>query len=67
MFLGHRNLYLKAHTLHRDIAWQNIVLGKPRAPQGQQGILIDLDLAKPIAELEPETNGAVRIFGDPTY
>ncbi|RXW16529.1 hypothetical protein EST38_g9326 [Candolleomyces aberdarensis] len=49
---GHRNLYLKAKTLHRDFAYQNIVFGKPGAPPGQQGILIDLDLARPISHIK---------------
>ncbi|KAJ2932360.1 hypothetical protein H1R20_g4766, partial [Candolleomyces eurysporus] len=53
---GHRNLYLKAQLLHRDIAWSNIVLGKPRAPPGQEGILIDLDIAKLVSELKPEAD-----------
>ncbi|KAJ2915914.1 hypothetical protein MD484_g4502, partial [Candolleomyces efflorescens] len=55
---GHRNLYLRVRTLHRDIAWQNILLGNSGAPRGQQGVLIDLDLAKPIEELEAETHAA---------
>ena len=32
-------------TLHRDIALDNIMLGKPNAPKGYRGILIGLDMA----------------------
>ncbi|RXW14709.1 hypothetical protein EST38_g11145 [Candolleomyces aberdarensis] len=48
---GHRDLYLKGETVHCDIDWTNILLGKPGAPLGKRGILIDLDCAKPISAI----------------
>ncbi|RXW16533.1 hypothetical protein EST38_g9330 [Candolleomyces aberdarensis] len=54
--LCHRNFYSKAGLLHRDIAWANIVFGNPRAPPGQEGILIDLDIAKLVSEFKPEAD-----------
>ena len=32
-------------TLHRDIALDNIMLGKPNATKGYRGILVGLDMA----------------------
>ncbi|KAJ2926468.1 hypothetical protein H1R20_g10623, partial [Candolleomyces eurysporus] len=41
---GHKELYLKG-TLHQDITLNNILLGKPDAQRGNQGILMGLDMA----------------------
>ncbi|KAJ2914305.1 hypothetical protein MD484_g6101, partial [Candolleomyces efflorescens] len=41
---GHRQLYLKK-ILHRDIALENIMLGRFDAPTGSRGALIGLDMA----------------------
>ncbi|KAJ2922221.1 hypothetical protein H1R20_g14874, partial [Candolleomyces eurysporus] len=51
---GHRDLYLEGDTVHCDIDWTNILLGKPGAPPGKRGILIDLDCAKPIPAIAPQ-------------
>jgi hypothetical protein len=32
-------------TLHRDVALDNIMLGKPNAPEGYRGVLMGLDMA----------------------
>ncbi|RXW16286.1 hypothetical protein EST38_g9566 [Candolleomyces aberdarensis] len=50
---GHRNLVIKAGIIQRDIAWRNILFGKPDAKPGNRGILIDLDLALPIPLIKP--------------
>ncbi|KAJ2915890.1 hypothetical protein MD484_g4497, partial [Candolleomyces efflorescens] len=50
---GHRSLVTKAGILQRDVAWRNILFGKPGAKLGNRGILIDLDLALPIASIKP--------------
>ncbi|KAJ2915918.1 hypothetical protein MD484_g4505, partial [Candolleomyces efflorescens] len=42
---GHRGLYIKGDTIHRDMSRGNILLGKPGAPPGSQGVVIDLDMA----------------------
>ncbi|TFK66154.1 hypothetical protein BDN72DRAFT_961968 [Pluteus cervinus] len=41
---AHRDLFI-AGILHRDISIHNTLFGKPNAPKGQRGILIDLDMA----------------------
>ncbi|RXW16527.1 hypothetical protein EST38_g9323 [Candolleomyces aberdarensis] len=48
---AHRGLYTKGDTLHRDMARSNILFGKPGALPGNQGILIDLDLAERISKV----------------
>ncbi|KAJ2932336.1 hypothetical protein H1R20_g4757, partial [Candolleomyces eurysporus] len=50
---GHRNLVIKAGIIQRDVAWRNILFGKPDAKPGNRGILIDLDLALPISSIKP--------------
>lgn len=43
---AHQRLFNSEHKiLHRDISHNNILLGKPNAPEGRRGILIDFDLA----------------------
>lgn len=59
--LGHRDLYLDGETLHCDIDWTNILLGKPGALAGKRGILIDLDHAKPISLIIPQRQAIVRM------
>ncbi|KAJ2914713.1 hypothetical protein MD484_g5718, partial [Candolleomyces efflorescens] len=49
--LGLRHLYLEGETVHCDIDWTNILLGKPGAPLGKRGVLIDLDCAKPVSTI----------------
>ena len=39
--------------LHRDISHHNVLLGKDDAPEGDRGVLIDLDLAFKATEEEP--------------
>ncbi|KAJ2915915.1 hypothetical protein MD484_g4500, partial [Candolleomyces efflorescens] len=48
---GLRDLYLEGDTVHCDIDWTNILLGKPGAPLGKRGVLIDLDCAKPVSAI----------------
>ncbi|RXW14708.1 hypothetical protein EST38_g11144 [Candolleomyces aberdarensis] len=51
---GHMQLYLVGEILHCDFATLNVVLGKPGAEVGNRGILIDLDLARPICDISEE-------------
>ncbi|RXW16283.1 hypothetical protein EST38_g9570 [Candolleomyces aberdarensis] len=50
---GHRNL-LKHGTIHRDIHWSNIVHGVSKAKPGNQGVLIDFDMAKSLTKVAGE-------------
>ncbi|KAF3352309.1 hypothetical protein ACHAQF_008839 [Verticillium nonalfalfae] len=43
---AHRSLYTVGNILHRDISSNNIIITKPEAADGFEGMLIDLDLAK---------------------
>ncbi|CAA7267330.1 unnamed protein product [Cyclocybe aegerita] len=47
----HRNLWNR-DILHRDVSLNNVLLGKPNAPAGQRGILIDLDMAVKLGPLD---------------
>ncbi|TEB14750.1 hypothetical protein FA13DRAFT_1721436 [Coprinellus micaceus] len=42
--VAHQRL-LERGVLHRDISLGNVLFGKPDAPEGERGVLIDLDLA----------------------
>ncbi|QUC21793.1 uncharacterized protein UV8b_06034 [Ustilaginoidea virens] len=43
---AHKSLYTVGNILHRDISSNNIIITKPEAADGFEGMLIDLDLAK---------------------
>lgn len=45
---AHQSLYLKAGILHRDISENNIIITELRTANGFTGMLMDLDLAKPL-------------------
>ena len=47
-------LYLVGKILHSDFAGSNVVFGKPGAEPGNRGILIDLDLARPLSDIPKE-------------
>ena len=51
----------KPKIIHRDISNNNILLGKEDAPDGERGILIDLDLAVRILEGTPALKPDYRI------
>ncbi|KAF5340940.1 hypothetical protein D9611_006016 [Ephemerocybe angulata] len=57
---AHRKL-VERGIIHRDISTQNVLLGHPGAPEGLQGILIDLDMAMraesgmSLDEIDPKT------------
>lgn len=42
--LGHHTLFERG-IIHRDVSVQNLLLGRPIAPDGYRGVLIDLDMA----------------------
>ncbi|KAJ2915889.1 hypothetical protein MD484_g4501, partial [Candolleomyces efflorescens] len=48
---GHMRLVLVGKTLHSDIAASNMVMGKPGAPVGNRGILIDMDHARLLCDI----------------
>ncbi|RXW16288.1 hypothetical protein EST38_g9569 [Candolleomyces aberdarensis] len=50
---GHMMLFSKGF-IHRDVHWSNVLLGKPDAPWGDRGILIDFDMAKRLDKLTEE-------------
>ncbi|RXW24566.1 hypothetical protein EST38_g1302 [Candolleomyces aberdarensis] len=52
---GHRNLFLEAGIIQHDIAWRNILFGKPDATPGNRGVLIDFDRAEPVSLIKPES------------
>ncbi|KAJ4308018.1 hypothetical protein N0V84_012350 [Fusarium piperis] len=43
---AHQSLYTVGNILHRDISSNNIIITTPKAADGFEGMLIDLDLAK---------------------
>ncbi|TFK23763.1 hypothetical protein FA15DRAFT_593600, partial [Coprinopsis marcescibilis] len=48
---AHKELF-KAGILHGDISINNILLGQPNAEPGWRGVLIDLDMAKLVNDVE---------------
>lgn len=55
---GHRSLLTLAHTLHRDISINNIMIAKTAEPNTPRGFLIDLDLAISVGASPTFASGA---------
>ncbi|RXW12794.1 hypothetical protein EST38_g13062 [Candolleomyces aberdarensis] len=62
---GHRAL-LGKNIIHCDVSLNNILLGESDAPEGEQGVLIDLDIAcrcdAPFLELRANFTTGTRMF-----
>lgn len=61
---AHRSLLENADLLHRDISPTNIILTDPSMTDGWRGMLIDLDVAKPIGTAP---SGAWQLTGTVQY
>ena len=64
--LGHGKLLADdIRVLHRDVAAQNVLLGRHDSPPGERGVLIDLDLAFMATDAVPTVKvdySIVRLF-----
>ncbi|VCU41213.1 Bgt-50511 [Blumeria graminis f. sp. tritici] len=54
--LAHQSLFKEARILHRDVSINNIILTDPAVNNGRYGLLIDLDLAISLNDVNSEQN-----------
>ncbi|VCU41201.1 Bgt-50744 [Blumeria graminis f. sp. tritici] len=54
--LAHQSLFKEVRILHRDVSINNIILTDPAVNNGRYGLLIDLDLAISLNDVNSEQN-----------